>query len=35
MTRKKIGEAVGLSIARVKKRLDAFKIRERKKMGDV
>jgi RNA polymerase sigma-70 factor (ECF subfamily) len=35
MTLKEIGEAVGLSIAGVKKRLDAFKIRARTKVGDV
>jgi RNA polymerase sigma-70 factor (ECF subfamily) len=35
MTLKEIGEAVGLSITGVKKRLDAFKIRAQIKLGDV
>jgi RNA polymerase sigma-70 factor (ECF subfamily) len=35
MTLKEIGEAVGLSITGVKKRLDAFKIRAKTRMGDV
>jgi RNA polymerase sigma-70 factor (ECF subfamily) len=35
MTLREVGEAVGLSIAGVKKRLDAFKVRAQSKLEDV